>query len=398
MTPEELESRYALNPFTLGYLDPEMEADYRRYQPGTLARSVRPVLLGLTPLLALLSLLDYLAVTDVELISWRAGMVIVVAFSGLLVLISSQVSGHLVQMGLLASFLLVGGALLMEVSNAEELARYFPGFFIVVMMGHFIGLRFTYALIASGLLLVMLLGVVAYNDIGATTLLNLCVFLVPGYAIAATAGYTMERQRRRLYAQIKLMEYHSDRHERMALHDPLTELPNRNLLRERMEQALARVRRQHGQFAVLFVDLDDFKTVNDNYGHGIGDQVLKQIADNLRHHIRGEDTVARVGGDEFVVLSEHINEERGARIAADRIHNAVSTPIVVHVPQRADTIHVHVTCSIGISLCPRDGDALDILIDRADEAMYQAKREGKSTSRFYRTTEDEVSDAESSAG
>ena len=396
--PDDVQSTYALNPISLGYVDPELEAEYQSYQPAMLVRTLRPLLIVLMPLVAALGIVDYLAVTVMTFLPWQACVVLAAAFGFLLVLTFIPSGKRYIQFGLLTSLVLFALTLLLRVSNADELVRFFPGYFIVLIMSHFIGLRFTYGLAAALLLIGALVAAIALHGIGFVAMLDMIAFLVPGYAIAATAGYTMERQRRRLFAQVRLMELERNQHAQMALHDPLTQLPNRILLHERMRQSLARSKRQHGQFAVLFVDLDDFKSVNDSYGHAIGDRVLKQIAANLQHQVRGEDTVARLGGDEFVVLSEHVDDERGAQIAADRVQSAISKPIIVHLPQRADTIHVHVTCSIGIALCPRDGDTLEQLIGRADEAMYKAKRVGKHTSRFFRDPDEQSTDAEQSAG
>ncbi|MCB1691987.1 MAG: GGDEF domain-containing protein [Pseudomonadales bacterium] len=385
---EGAEAKYALHPLTLGYLDAELEADYQRYQPAMLVRSLRPVLIVLIGFLFTLALLDATSVTQTPIMPWEAGVMLGIAFLGLLWLTSASMESHYVQFALMLTVVVFGASLLLRIGHPEDLMDYFPGFFIMLLLTHFIGLRFTYAFVAALLLMFVLAIVVMTNKISLEQIIGIAMFLVPGYVIAATAGYTIEKQSRRLYAQVRMMEHERNEHEKMALHDALTGLPNRMLLTERMEQSLARARRQHGQFAVLFVDLDDFKRVNDSYGHTIGDQVLRQIALNLLRQVRGEDTVSRLGGDEFVVLSEHVQDEHGAQIAADRIQAAVSEPIVLKLPKGADTIHIHVTCSIGISLCPRDGDALEKLINRADDAMYSAKRDGKSTSRFFRSPEE----------
>lgn len=394
----DLPSKFALNRWSLGYDDPALEAEYQIYQPAMLIRSLRPLFWVLLPVSILVGLVDFAGLLRQSPVPWQACAVLVFALSALLVLGSIHRGSRFIQPALLATFVLFGLTLLLRISNVEELRRFFPGYFIVILMSHFVGLRFTGGLTAALLLVGGLVAAIVGNHIGFASILDLLVFLVPGYAIAATAGYTMERQRRRLFAQLKLLEQERRIHEQMALHDPLTNLPNRTLLHERMEQSLARSKRQHGQFAVLFVDLDDFKAVNDSHGHSIGDLVLREIADNLQDQVRGEDTVARLGGDEFVVLSEHIEDERGATTAAERIQAAVSIPIVINVDSPVERIEVHVTCSIGISLCPRDGDTLDELISRADDAMYKAKRHGKGGSRFYRDDVDESDVQEPSAG
>jgi diguanylate cyclase (GGDEF)-like protein/PAS domain S-box-containing protein len=157
-----------------------------------------------------------------------------------------------------------------------------------------------------------------------------------------------------------------------ATHDPLTGLPNRSLLLQRLEHALARARRQRSRVAVLFLDLDHFKVVNDSLGHDLGDQLLVTIAERLREALRPSDTVARFGGDEFVVLCEDLVGRRDAEAVAERVHEAISGPFTV------DDREVFVGVSIGIAFpdaVPADGGTL---IRDADAAMYQAKARGRS--------------------
>jgi len=157
-----------------------------------------------------------------------------------------------------------------------------------------------------------------------------------------------------------------------ATHDPLTGLPNRTLLIDRLEGALARARRHNRRVAVLFLDLDHFKVVNDSLGHGLGDRLLVAIAERLSIALRPEDTVARFGGDEFVVLCEDLVSQHDAIAIAERVDEAVSGPFVI------DDTEVFVGVSIGIAL-PDDTDAdPETLIRDADAAMYRAKDRGRS--------------------
>ena len=156
-----------------------------------------------------------------------------------------------------------------------------------------------------------------------------------------------------------------------ATHDPLTGLPNRTLLLDRLEMAVARARRHHRRLAVLFLDLDHFKVVNDSLGHGLGDRLLVAIAERLRAALRPDDTVARFGGDEFVVLCEDLLGRSDAVAIAERILAELSGPFVV------DDAEVFVGVSIGIAF-PDDPDAdPETLIRDADAAMYQAKNRGR---------------------
>jgi diguanylate cyclase (GGDEF)-like protein/PAS domain S-box-containing protein len=156
-----------------------------------------------------------------------------------------------------------------------------------------------------------------------------------------------------------------------ATHDPLTGLPNRTLLLDRLDQAQRRARRNHRRVAVLFLDLDHFKVVNDSLGHGLGDRLLIAIAERLQTALRPADTVARFGGDEFVVLCEDLVNQQDAIAIAERVNEAISGPFVI------DDTEVFVGVSIGIAF-PDDNDAdPETLIRDADAAMYQAKDRGR---------------------
>lgn len=163
----------------------------------------------------------------------------------------------------------------------------------------------------------------------------------------------------------------------MAYHDSLTGLPNRVLLNDRLEMALAQAQRSQGMLAVLFMDFDHFKRINDNLGHDVGDQVLKEIGARLKNCLRNQDTVARLGGDEFILLLPEINSPADANNLAKKLLQAVSQPI--HIEERILTI----TISIGVCVYPQHGKNSAILLKHADEALYQAKKRGKNCYRVF---------------
>jgi diguanylate cyclase (GGDEF)-like protein/PAS domain S-box-containing protein len=156
----------------------------------------------------------------------------------------------------------------------------------------------------------------------------------------------------------------------LATHDLLTGLPNRYLLFDRMEQTIRRARRNQSMFAVLYIDLDGFKGVNDRYGHHIGDQVLRQVADRLTANVRDSDTVARMGGDEFTIILDVIKMPEAALFVAQKIRAKIDKGFDVFAHQ------AKVTASIGISLYPTHGMDAETLLKVADQAMYQAKEKG----------------------
>jgi diguanylate cyclase (GGDEF)-like protein/PAS domain S-box-containing protein len=163
----------------------------------------------------------------------------------------------------------------------------------------------------------------------------------------------------------------------LAHHDPLTDLPNRSLLTERLTQAIALAGRHTRQLAVLFLDLDHFKNVNDTLGHAIGDKLLQSVAERLASCSRGSDTVSRQGGDEFVVLLSEIERKDSAALCAAKIITAITAPYPI---ARHD---LGITASVGISIYPDDGTDAETLLKRADTAMYSAKEQGRNRYQFF---------------
>lgn len=162
----------------------------------------------------------------------------------------------------------------------------------------------------------------------------------------------------------------------LAFYDALTELPHRALLQDRLETALAGARRRGERVALLFLDLDRFKAINDSFGHAFGDVVLKEVAKRLKECVR-DYTVARVGGDEFLVLLSNLKDPGDAAIAAERVMGAMSESFIL----QGRTLSV--SCSVGVSIFPEHGTDGDTLIRNADAAMYSAKDSGRSNVRFF---------------
>jgi len=163
----------------------------------------------------------------------------------------------------------------------------------------------------------------------------------------------------------------------LAQHDFLTELPNRMLLNDRLRQAIASAQRRRTSLAVLFLDVDRFKQINDSLGHGIGDQLLQSIAQRLVACVRSSDTVSRHGGDEFVVLLSEITRGEDAALTANKILTAVSRP------HRIGHQDLNVTVSVGIGVYPDDGADAETLLKNADIALFHAKAQGRSNHQFF---------------
>lgn len=184
------------------------------------------------------------------------------------------------------------------------------------------------------------------------------------------------RQPRRyvgLFSDVTEKKRQEERVWRQANYDALTGLPNRQLLEDRLERAMAQAHRRHAQVALLFIDLDRFKPVNDTFGHAVGDELLRQVGRRLENMLRDEDTVARLGGDEFVVVLPDLRTAEAPDRAAEK------TVAVLSEPFRVGEHILDISCSVGIALFPRDADNAAALIERADVAMYAAKEAGRAT-------------------
>lgn len=168
-----------------------------------------------------------------------------------------------------------------------------------------------------------------------------------------------------------------ERMEMLAFYDPLTGLANRRLFKDRLDQALKKVRRHQNHMALLYLDLDHFKEINDRYGHDAGDELLKEVANRLRDSVRDSDVIARIGGDEFNLILHDLNSEQDASSVAEKVLQVVTEPIDIGMAQ------VSVSASIGITLAPADGMEAKALIKNADVAMYQSKQGGRNRCQRY---------------
>jgi diguanylate cyclase (GGDEF)-like protein len=202
------------------------------------------------------------------------------------------------------------------------------------------------------------------------------------FDIEDTAAPIQDRQGRTLGAVMVLRDVTAARSmtlrlAHLAQYDALTGLPNRVLLFDRAQQAISRAVREKTVLALMYLDLDGFKDINDSLGHDAGDAVLVQFAERMSAALRSSDTLSRQGGDEFVMLAPLVPDGDAAKVLASKLVEIAAMPFTVggHV--------LRVTTSLGIALFPQDGDSFDLLSRRADAAMYSAKRAGKNRYRFY---------------
>ena len=164
----------------------------------------------------------------------------------------------------------------------------------------------------------------------------------------------------------------------LAFHDALTGLPNRSLMQDRLQHAIERAQREGTRLSVTFLDLDRFKAINDTLGHDVGDQLLQEVAARIKTRLRSSDTVARMGGDEFVVLMENLRDPEYCAGVADEIIAEISRPLNIHGHA------IEIGASLGVAFYPEDGDDATTLMKHADTAMYVAKADGKGIYRFFR--------------
>nr|WP_315430603.1 diguanylate cyclase [uncultured Albidiferax sp.] len=192
-----------------------------------------------------------------------------------------------------------------------------------------------------------------------------------------TLARSFHKMHYQINQQLADLQDNQEELEHLAQHDMLTDLPNRRLFHERLEQALAHARRYGSQVCLLFIDLDAFKAINDSLGHDVGDVVLKTMAERMQQMTREVDTVARLGGDEFVVLLGAPAPNDHLTVIAEKLLHGLKEPIRV----QAHTLHV--TASIGISRFPQDGQTASEMLINADQAMYKAKLGGRDAFRFF---------------
>jgi diguanylate cyclase (GGDEF)-like protein len=217
-------------------------------------------------------------------------------------------------------------------------------------------------------------GVAPNNDWLAITIAVLALAILTITTILLVYDSHLESKTRRHNEQL---EQANAQLQHVATHDALTGLPNRLLLADRLEQAIARAERQHQRFALIVVDLDRFKSINDSLGHLAGDELLREVAQRLGRVLRKADTLARLGGDEFVLLLNKIENPHDAEIVATKVLEDFARPVTI------SGLELHISASLGISVSPDDGTDSETLLQHADAAMYHAKKSGRNAYQFF---------------
>ncbi len=267
---------------------------------------------------------------------------------------------------------------------SELLAGYSREFWITPFIFYSafrLGLRGTLLLLAMILTQASLgaanhIGVFAH-DLHSTGMGNVWLYLSV-YTLIGLMLTVLNKQRNKNERELKASE---QRFQKLAFHDALTGLPNRPLFFDRLSKSLAQAKRSQGHLALIYLDLDGFKPINDERGHEIGDCVLKVVAQRLIGCVRDVDTVARIGGDEFAVVLDGVETPSEAAMVAQKILNALSAPMHLYGTNN-DTHHASIGASVGIALYPENGMVIDTLVAAADAAMYESKHNGKNRFSF----------------
>ena len=282
------------------------------------------------------------------------------------------IASILIAIGAAGAALWIAFRLRIESRNTRRLR----GAASLVMGLAIVGMHYT-GMAAARFPLDSLCGAVIDGGIDAQWLAVLVIVTTLGtIGIALVASLFDRQMRERTGLLAASLERANDKLLQAALHDPLTQLPNRSLLQDRIEQSIEKARRRNHAVAVMFCDLDGFKTVNDAYGHQLGDRLLVKVSQRIGSLLRPQDTLARLGGDEFVIVLP-IDEPDDAMVVAERIIAAVADPFLIEAAE------LQVTASLGIALYPDDAADERELMANADAAMYHTKQEGRNGYTFF---------------
>lgn len=366
-----------LHPVTLHFRDHAMEVHYREASLPALRRHSRiAIVVGLV-LYALSSFLDRWFIPanqlgTVAILRWTAmGPAIATFFYTYSPWFRRLNSIPLSLVGIYAAAGIVNLMLLGD----ETVAMYYNAALVLTILFtySFVGARFIHALTVNLLLLAVyniVFGLVHHYP--ARLMLTHDFFILCANVIGAFDCYLGEAQRRMLFFREQELDEERRHHLERSLHDTLTGLPNRQLLHDRLEQALSSAERSRQGGVGIFIDLDAFKPINDSFGHEAGDIVLKAVATRLRHAIRDSDTVARLGGDEFFIVANGTPTPKDVEALAENIAAALAMPVDLPGGQRIAQIHA----SLGFCAFPYKGATPGDIIRRADQAMYSVKRDG----------------------
>jgi diguanylate cyclase (GGDEF)-like protein len=366
-----------LHPISLNFLDPALEAVYRVHSLPALRRHCRlAIVVGLV-LYALSGFLDSWYIPPellgtVNVVRWMA---MGPAILTLLYTFTPRFE-HLnsIPLALVGAYAAAGIVSLLWIGSERVAIYYNAALVLTILFTYtFVGARFIHALCIN-LALVAIYNVIFWqlHPYPTRLLLTHDFFILCANMIGAFDGYLSEAQRRRLFFREQELDEERRHHLERSLHDRLTGLPNRELLHDRLEQAIRSAERLEQDAVGIFIDLDGFKPVNDTYGHEAGDHVLQIVAKRLRHAVRESDTVARLGGDEFFIVANNVPDRAAVLALVATLIAELAEP--VDLPGDAQIPRVQ--ASLGFCCFPYPKASPGDIIRRADQAMYDVKRVG----------------------
>jgi diguanylate cyclase (GGDEF)-like protein len=365
----------SIRPATLEFGVRQLELEYHHYSFRSLTRQARVALILGLSLWLFYGLLDYLFVPSSHVDAvWNIRTIVICAVILVFVATFHSIFEHFNQQILTAVALVNAAGLLVKMWLLPEIAisHYFPGLILIIFWSHnFSGMRFIFASFTSmAIFIAFNLLFIVFDPIPIAELVSTNFYILASIALAACASYLSERQNRILFLHERELDNERKHQLSRALHDSLTGLPNRELLDDRLEQAISQASRDERPCAGLFIDLDGFKSINDTYGHDVGDLFLKEVATRFKNIMREADTLSRIGGDEFFVLARDIQTTDAAKILADKLLNQLQAPFKLD----DEIIVPSITASIGICIFPYKHCTPVDVVRRADQAMYEIKR------------------------
>ena len=377
---------YSIHPFTLTFHDARREQDFYRAVLPRMRQQGRVAMAVGTLVYLLCGVLDqWFLPPEASTIVWAIRLTaLLVPLTVMLIahtrLYESMSNLFLASVGLAAGLGLI--AIQMHLP-LESTPYYYPLMVLVTFYTYnFIGTRFIHALGVDMLLLAtynVVFGL--YLEYPQNILAAHDIIIVFANLIGGAAGYLVERQRRTLFIRESELDQERRHHLHRALHDPLTALPNRELLYDRLEQAILTAQSDGRLDCGYFLDLDGFKAINDTLGHQAGDTVLQHVSRQLTQNVRDSDTVARIGGDEFFILAIGVENEEAAKELARKLLESLETPIP-GIPEK----HA-ISASIGLCIYPYEAVSASDVIHRADKAMYRVKCSNKESGLMTQTAE-----------
>lgn len=356
---------------TLRFQDPALEKEYQDTYPAGMRNVTRFGLVLAIVLFALFGFLEVPATAEMMQKMWTTRLAVI---GGLLFLLAiSHTDFYYRHLQLLVSIVVVAmaGSYCALLSTTDGTLYHEAYTFILLMIAAYtvLALQFLNVLVvclAIGSIVTVYSvfsgGGISFDE--GTAL----VYVAAALVMVIVGSYMFDQQRRTAFYVQKQLKAEREESYYLALHDPLTGLANRRLLMEKLRQAMARSNRSGHHNVLMFIDLDGFKQVNDVYGHDAGDAMLVEIAQRLKSAVREADTLARIGGDEFVMLFEDVQDRNNAQVVASKVVAQFEKPVDVQGNE------VQPGASIGIAIHPDNGNTADELLRSADDVMYVAKK------------------------